>query len=68
MKNLENWKFANRCSAIIMMLFSTCNILAYFIAFLFTNEINKNIFGVILIIEFAILFYFTERKMTQNEN
>jgi uncharacterized membrane protein len=67
MKNLENWKFANHYSSIIMVLFSIFNILVFYIAFLFINEINKNIFGVILIIEFAILFYLTEKKIKKNK-
>jgi uncharacterized membrane protein len=64
MKNLDNWKFANRYSSIIMMLFSIFNIVTFNIVFLFTNEIDINIFGVILIIEFALLFYLTEKKMS----
>lgn len=67
MKNLENWKIANRYSSIVMMLFSIFNIMIFYIIFLFTNGINKDIFGVILVIELVILFYLTEKKMKINE-
>ncbi|MFV7236018.1 hypothetical protein [Flavobacterium sp. ZB4R12] len=67
MKTIENWKFANRLSAIIMMLLSVFNIIGFYIASLFTDEISKNIFALILVVEFAIMFYVTEKKTSQNE-
>lgn len=67
MKTIKNWKFANRISAIIMMLLSTFNIIGFYIASLFTDEISKNRVALIFVVEFAILFYITEKKTAENE-
>lgn len=67
MKNLENWKFSNRFAAIGMLLFSVSNIIGLYITSLFIDEINKKAIAVILLAEFGILFYLTEKKMSENE-
>lgn len=68
MKNIENWKTANRFSSIIMMRFSSMNIIVFFIISVFLENLNKNIFGIILVLEFIVLFYLTETKLKKNEN
>lgn len=67
MKSIENWKFANRLSAIIMMSISVINCSGFYVASLFMDEMNKYIFVIILIVEFAIMVYVTEKKISQNE-
>ncbi|MCC9071557.1 SdpI family protein [Flavobacterium sp. F-65] len=66
-KNIENWKFSNRFAAIGMLLFSACNIIGLYITSLFIDEINKNVIAVILLVEFGVLFYVTEKKTSENE-
>ncbi len=63
MKNIENWKFANRFSAVFMMVFSVINIIVFYIMSIFIDDIDDAIFYIILAIEFGLLFYVTEKKM-----
>jgi hypothetical protein len=63
MKNIENWKFANRFSAIFIMAFSAVNVVVFYILSLLIDDFSDTVFYIILTIEFGLLFYFTETKM-----
>jgi hypothetical protein len=68
MSSIENWKLSNKYSAIGMLIISILNLTVFYIISLFVSEINKYIYLIVLLIEFILLFYLTEKKITQNEN
>lgn len=68
MKNIENWKISNKYSAKGMLVISILNLTTFYIVSLFVSEINKYIYLIVLLFEFILLFYLTEKKITQNEN
>ncbi|WP_367754144.1 SdpI family protein [Flavobacterium sp. WC2430] len=67
-KNIENWKIANRFSAIGLIIISIINIIIFYLSSFFIHNIDDYIFTIILAFEFVILIYLTEKKLTQNEN
>ena len=67
MKNIQNWKISNRYAAIVLMICSTFNIIFFYCLSLFTDKVNENIIVAFLIVEFIILFYLTEKKISNNE-
>lgn len=68
MSSIENWKLSNKYSAKGMLIISILNLTVFYIISLFVSEINKYIYLIVLLIEFILLFYLTEKKITQNEN
>lgn len=67
MKNIENWNFSNHFASIGIFIISVFNIIGFCVASLFMDEVNRNIFALILLAEFALLFLITERKIAQYE-
>lgn len=68
MKNLINWQYSNRLAAILLFRISLFNTLLFFILSQVYQELNKNYFGVFLIIQFLAMFYYIEKKTAENEN
>lgn len=68
MKNLVNWQYSNRLAAILLFRISLFNLLLFFILSQVYHELNKNYFGVFLIIQFLAMFYYIEKKTAKNEN
>ncbi|TEB41279.1 hypothetical protein D0809_26345 [Flavobacterium circumlabens] len=68
MKNLVNWQYSNRLAAILMFRISLFNLLLFFILSQVYQELNKNYFGVFLIIQFLAMFFYIEKKTAENEN
>jgi hypothetical protein len=67
MSSIENWKLSNKYSAKGMLIISILNLTVIYIISLFVSEINKYIYLIVLLIEFILLFYLTEKKIIQNE-
>ena len=69
MKNIDNWKFSNNSFSIGMLIISGGNsVLLYLSSLVFSLEkINVYYFVALLIIQFAFLIYWIEKKLTINE-
>jgi uncharacterized membrane protein len=67
MKNIENWNFSNHFASIAFFVISVCNIIGFCVASLFVDEVNKKVFAIILLAELALLFFVTERKLSEYE-
>ena len=70
LKDIKNWKFANWFFSIGMIVISASN---FIVLYLFSLIIDLDKFSVyyfvaLLTVEFSLLIYLTEKKMTQNEN
>lgn len=67
MKCSENWKLTNNYASKFMIIFSFCNLIFCFATLSIKNNLFTNYFGFLLLFEFILLFYFTEKKISRNE-
>ena len=63
-KNQKNWEVGNKTASKYLLIFSSAN----FILSLITDQLQldfKTALGVIIVVELIILFYLTEKKLSQ---
>ena len=68
MKNIDNWKFSNNTFSIGMLIISGGNSISLFLSSLVFSleKISVYYFVALLIIQFAFLIYWIEKKLTKN--
>lgn len=66
MKNIQNWQYSNKLAAILLGCISLFNTIVFSII-LFFSEVNKSYFPTLLLIEFAAIFFYIEKKTAENE-
>lgn len=67
MKNLVNWQYSNRLAAIVLFRISLFNVLFFLVLSVVYPDLNKNHFGIFLIIQFVAMFFYIEKKTAENE-
>ena len=67
MKSLSNWQYSNRLAAIVLFRMSLFNGILFFIISLVYGSLNKNIFGIFLIAQFVVMFFYIEKKIGEYE-
>lgn len=68
MKNLVNWQYSNRLAAIVLFRLSLFNAVLFFILSQVHRDLPKNYFGLFLIVQLLVLFFYIEKKTAENEN
>ena len=70
MKNIENWKFSNKICSTGMLIISIGDLLIIYLvsSIIDIENISKYYFIALLTIQFGILIYWIEKKLSQNEN
>ncbi|WP_431190640.1 hypothetical protein [Flavobacterium circumlabens] len=67
MKNLTNWQYSNKLAAVMLFRISVFDSVVFLIISLVYGDLNKNIFGIFLIIQFIAMFIYIEKKTAENE-
>jgi hypothetical protein len=67
MKNIGNWQFANRLSAIGIMIIAIVNIVLFYAISMLEIVTSKYVFLIVLILEIVVMCYIIEKKINQNE-
>jgi NADH:ubiquinone oxidoreductase subunit 3 (subunit A) len=69
MKKIENWRISNQFFSIGMLLISATDLIVLYLASLFFDlqKISVYYYIVLLAIQFIILIYLTEKKISSHE-
>ena len=65
MSSIENWRVSNKYSSKGLLIISIINLIIFYLLSIFVGNVDKYTYLIILIFEFAVLFYLTEKKINQ---